>query len=211
MCNYQSLVWYASYGSNLLYKDGFLCYIEGGVRRGSSQREKGCKDTTSPKKNKPIDIPYPLYFAESSSKWNNGGVAFVGLSKSGNDPTVGRMYLITEEQFIDVVKQENGNQNISIDFEEVKRNGSRVFNKSWYGNIVYLGEDEKYPIYTFTHYKEIKDQTCNAPSAEYIQIIAAGLKETRDWAKEKIAAYLIQKPGIKENFNKEDLIGKLNV
>src|SRR3990170_1609889 len=127
MCNNQLLVWYASYGSNLLYEDGFLGYIEGKVRRGCREPEKGCKDKTPPRTDKTIDIPFPLYFAERSSKWNNGGVAFISLSRDENNPTVGRMYLITEEQFIDVVKQENGNQEISIDLEEVKRKGSKVF------------------------------------------------------------------------------------
>ena len=211
MCNNQLLVWYASYGSNLLYEDGFLGYIEGKVRRGCREPEKGCKDKTPPRTDKTIDIPFPLYFAERSSKWNNGGVAFISLSRDENNPTVGRMYLITEEQFIDVVKQENGNQEISIDFEEVKRKGSKVFRKSWYGNIVYLGDDEGYPIFTFTHYKDIEDQAFNFPSDEYIQIIVAGLKETLNWTKEEIADYLIRKHGIRGTIDKKDLIRKLGV
>jgi hypothetical protein len=209
MCANQSLVWYASYGSNLLYEDGFLGYIKGEVRRGCSQKEFGCRDRTPPIKNKTIDIPFPLYFAERSSKWNNGGVAFIGLLRDENNPTVGRMYLITKEQFIDVVKQENNNQEISIDFEEVKKAGSKVFRNSWYGNIVYLGEDEGYPIFTFTHHKDIKYQKVGLPSDKYIQIIAAGLKETLNWTEKKIADYLIQKDGIRGLIDKEDFIKKL--
>lgn len=211
MCSNQLSVWYASYGSNLLYEDGFLCYIKGGVRRGCSQKERGCRDKTPPIKNKAINIPFPLYFAERSSRWDNGGVAFIGLSRDEGNPTVGRMYLITEEQFIDVVKQENGNQEIFIDFEEVKRKGSKVFLKSWYGNIVYLGDDEGYPIYTFTHYEDIERRVFNLPSDKYIQIIAAGLKETLNWTKEDIADYLIRKRGIEGKIDKEDLIRKLGV
>lgn len=205
MCHRQSLVWYASYGSNLLYKDGFLCYIKSGVRRGANQKENGCKDKTPPRKNKPIDIPFPLYFAERSPRWNGGGVAFIGLSKDEYNLTVCRMYLITEQQFIDVVKQENENSTISIDFEEVKRIGSKVFSKSWYGNIIYLGKNEGYPIFTFTHYNNLEDHKYNTPSAAYLQIIAAGLKETRKWTEDEIVDYLLQKPGIKESYNKEEL------
>ncbi len=91
-----------------------------------------------------------------------------------------------------------------MDFEEVKRIGSKVFCKSWYGNIVYLEDDEGYPIFTFTHYKNLEDQKFNAPSAEYIQIIAAGLKEKRNWTTDQIADYLIQKPGIKGKYNKKE-------
>lgn len=207
MCDNQLLVWYASYGSNLLYEDGFLCYIQGGIRRGCSRKENGCTDKTPPIKNKTIDIPFPLYFGEQSFKrWNGGGVAFIGLSRDENNPTVGRMYLITKEQFIDVITQENDNQKISIDFEEVRRKGSKVFRKSWYGNIVYLGDDEGYPIFTFTHYKDIKNQTFNLPSDKYIQIIAAGLKEASGWSEYAIADYLMQKLGINGNYKKEELI-----
>lgn len=140
-------------------------------------------------------------------------MAFIGLSRDENNPIVGRMYLIIREQFIDVVKQENGNREVSIDFEEVRRKGSKVFCESWYGNIVYLGDDEGYPIFTFTHYKDIEDQVVNfnLPSDEYIQIIAAGLKETLNWTKEEIADYLIRKQGIRATIDKKDLIRKLDV
>lgn len=207
----QLFVWYASYGSNLLYEDGFLCYIKGGRRRGSSKEESGCRDKSPPIKIKTIYIPYPLYFAEHSSRWNYGGVAFIGLSRDQNNPTAGRMYLINREQFIDVVKQENDHQEISIDFEEVKRKGSKVFLTSWYGNIVYLGDDEGYPVFTFTHYRDMGKQSFNMPSDGYIQIIAAGLKETLNWGREEIADYLIQKEGIKGKIKKGDLIKKLCV
>ncbi|MDA8078900.1 MAG: hypothetical protein M0Z79_08185 [Nitrospiraceae bacterium] len=205
MCFSSSMVWYASYGSNLLYKDGFLCYIVGGIRKGASQSESGCADKTPPRKNKNIDIPFPLYFAEKASRWNNGGVAFIGLSKKDNDFTAGRMYLITKGQFRDVVKQENSNKDISIDFDGVIKKGSNVFRKSWYGNIIYLGENDGYPVFTFTHYKDVTDQQLTKPSSEYIQIIAAGLKEAHNWTEDQIAEYLLKKPGIEGNYDRNDL------
>ncbi|MFA5837005.1 MAG: hypothetical protein WC837_08635 [Bellilinea sp.] len=205
MCVSGSMIWYASYGSNLLYKDGFLCYIKGGIRKSASQSEGGCKDKTPPRKTTNINMPYLLYFAERAPRWNGGGVAFIGLSKNDDSLTAGRMYLITKEQFRDVIKQENGNQEISVDFDDVIKKGSNVFRKSWYGNIIYLGENDRYPIFTFTHYKDFGSQTLNKPSPGYIQIIAAGLKESYNWTDDQIADYLLQKPGIKTNCDRNQL------
>lgn len=201
----QSLVWYASYGSNLLNEDGFLCYIKGKKRRGATQKERGCRDKTPPRQSKSIDIPFQLYFAERSSKWHDGGVAFIGLTRDENESTIGRMYLLTEEQFKDVIKQENDNREIIVDFQEVKRKGSAVLRKSWYGNVVYLGDSGEYPIFTFTHYKDIVAQMINKPSPEYIQIIADGLKEARGLNEGEIVEYLSQKQGVKGNYNMPEL------
>ena len=85
----QNYVWYACYGSNL-YKKRFMEYI------------KKCPDPSSPKGDKKILVPYPLYFAKESSRWG-GGVAFIGLRKNRKNPSLGRMYLITEEQFEDTL------------------------------------------------------------------------------------------------------------
>lgn len=42
-------VWYVSYGSNIS-ENRFSCYIEGGIPEGSEKEEKGCENTTPPKK-----------------------------------------------------------------------------------------------------------------------------------------------------------------
>src|SRR5436305_7842838 len=98
-------IWYASYGSNLSYQKRFMCYIAGGRPAGSQNTNPGCRDKTPPIDNKPIAIHLDLYFAEYSQWWN-GGVAFI---KRGNErsKTLGRIYLITDDQFNDVVLQEN--------------------------------------------------------------------------------------------------------
>ncbi len=41
-------VWYACYGSNLLY-ERFKCYILGGTFNGNGRYHDGCQDKTLPK------------------------------------------------------------------------------------------------------------------------------------------------------------------
>ncbi|MGO8987309.1 MAG: tetratricopeptide repeat protein [bacterium] len=203
-----NLVWYASYGSNLCSRR-FMCYIEGGQPEGASRPNPGCRDKTPPKDDQPIKIPYPLYFARQSSSWGNKGVAFIGLKKEETEATLGRMYLITEQQFIDVVSQENEGAQISMDLQKVKQQGSAVFHESWYGNILYLGEQSGFPIYTFTSGKNIALEPPVAPSSEYLRAIISGLKEVYPVAPDDIVKYLLSKPGIKNSYTKEDLANLL--
>lgn len=199
----KSCVWYASYGSNLS-EDRFLCYIRGGTPKGSTKREKGCRDKTLPKDHRPSSIPFPLYFAKKSNRWN-GGVAFIGLKREEKNIALGRMYLITEEQFFDVVSQENKDIEISIDLEKVKRNGSKVFLKSWYGNIIYLGNFDGYPVFTFTAYWDETSEQPRAPSREYLETMISGLKQIYNLSNKQIIEYLLGKPGVKGNLKNEEL------
>ena len=125
----KDLVWYASYGSNLSYSR-FLCYINGGTPGGSSKRCEGCSDKTPPQDRRPITIPHELYFARESSSWGGKGVAFVKSQRDDNVKTFGRMYLITREQFTQIVRQENGrlpdDTRIIIDFEDTITQGQSM-------------------------------------------------------------------------------------
>jgi hypothetical protein len=195
--NNENYVWYASYGSNL-NQDRFMCYIRGGTPEGSSQMETGCRDQEPPIKDKAVSIPYPLYFAKSSTRWSDGGVAFLGLQEDKEQISLGRMYLVTREQFIDIVRQENDGIEIEINFEKVKEKGSAVIADSWYGNIVYLGENDDYPIFTFTAPWDIHEVEVNAPSKEYLTTIIKGMREVYDDADEEIVNYFSRKEGIIE-------------
>ena len=199
-------MWYASYASNLSRKR-FLCYIRGGVPEKSRSWQPGCKDKTVPRLTKKISIPHQLYFAKSSSGWDNGGVGFIGLSRTEEDGALGRMYLITREQFIDVVSQENDNIPIALDFGTVVDKGSAFLCESWYGNIIFLGENEGFPIYTFTALRDIGFEPFTAPSEGYLQTIALGLREAYGLGSDEICEYLMKKAGVKGNYEKETLAG----
>ncbi|MFC4322859.1 hypothetical protein [Litchfieldia salsa] len=203
-----NLVWYASYGSNL-DRNRFLCYIEGGTPTGSSKKEVGCRDKTHPLMEKEIIIPHTLYFAKNADRWNNGGVAFIGHGINNEENTLGRMYLITDEQFKDLVCQENNQISIHMDLEEVIKEQSSTFRKSWYGHIVYLGEQDQHPIFTFTSYWDLREVCYQIPSDEYLSTIIRGIKSTYKISDEDLLTYIMSKEGIKGKLSKEHIANLL--
>ena len=198
-------IWYASYGSNLL-EERFLCYIRGGKPTGSSSKHKGCRDKTLPLSNNEIHINHELYFARKSRSWGNGGVAFISIRSNPQTKTLGRMYLITTEQFIDVVKQENDfNGSLEIDFEKAVSEGSLIFKKTqWYGNLIYLGHHLGSPIFTFTHENDITPATM--PSESYLKTIIKGIRETYNHlSADDITNYLLSIRGIERYYSSNAL------
>ncbi|AXT62295.1 hypothetical protein D1816_18645 [Aquimarina sp. AD10] len=190
-------IWYASYGSNIL-ESRFHCYIRGGQPIGSKKNYKGCSDKTLPKANEEIYINSELYFAKRSKSWNSCGVGFINTKFSDDIQTFGRMYLITSEQYIEIVKQETNHQGeLLIDFKKAKEKGSLIFKeKSWYGNLLYLGEQNDNSIFTFTNEKNLIKEI-NPPSEEYLLTIINGLKETYNLSEIEIKEYFENLPGIK--------------
>ncbi|OIJ22502.1 hypothetical protein BKP45_05185 [Anaerobacillus alkalidiazotrophicus] len=205
----EKYVWYASYGSNLS-RDRFLCYIKGGQPKGSEKIEVGCLDKSLPIKEETYIINHPLYFAKESIRWQNQGVAFIGLTKAEKYKTFSRKYLITLEQFLDVVKQENNGATFSIELDEVMQSGSKTFRESWYGTILYLGDnDEGIPIFTFTSDWDL-DVSFNKPSNEYLSMIIEGLKKNVLLSDIEIVNYLSTKQGIEGFYNKVDIEKLMN-
>jgi hypothetical protein len=145
----KSYVWYACYGSNINY-DRFLLYILGGKKDfyDVEVSNSGCKDALLPKKSKPYIINHPIYFAKEINRWG-GGVAFLNTNEQGI--SLGRAYLILEDQLRDIQQQEG----------------------IWYDTIIDLGVFENYPIKTFTgfHFDFAK------PSMSYLNTIKDGLKQ----------------------------------
>ncbi|MGM0878383.1 MAG: hypothetical protein ACQEWV_27690 [Bacillota bacterium] len=196
-------VWYASYGSNI-NTDRFLCYIKGGKPVGSTKVETGCKDQSLPVDESTFTINHPLYFAKESARWGSQAVAFIGLNHNKKTTTYSKKYLITIQQFLDIVKQENDGIEFDIHLNIVKEKGSKIFNShSWYGNILYLGEDKGYPIFTFTAPWNIDEVELKKPSHTYLSTIINGLKN--DYSNEEIYKYFLKKPGIKDQYSEEEL------
>src|SRR5215510_7278889 len=92
------LVWYATYGSNLL-RTRFDYYIQGGRPKGALRDYSGCRDRTAPRDARRAVLPYTLYFAQRSDSWD-GAIAFIRRTVS-DTRTYGRMYLVTYGQFND--------------------------------------------------------------------------------------------------------------
>lgn len=198
MADTQDYIWYASYGSNIL-EERFLCYIRGGQPLGSVKNYHGCTDKSLPIGKEEIYINSELYFAKKSKSWDNGGVCFIEINFSPTSKTLGRMYLITKAQFIDIVRQETDNKGtLIIDFERAINDGSLVFNPgSWYGKIIYLGTQNNYPIFTFTNENNI--QKVNQPNEKYLKTIIRGIQETYDLSVAEITEYFVSKKGIEGN------------
>lgn len=196
-------VWYASYGSNLS-TERFLCYIRGGKPEGSDKEEVGCRDQSLPLKQRSHIMHYPLYFAKNSIRWQKQGVAFIGLTKDENHKTYSRKYLITEDQFSDVVKQENNGIDLEINLTEVKKSQYKTLRDSWYGTILYIGEEDGYPIFTFTADWDL-DVPFNKPSEQYLSMIIEGLQRNVKLSPSEIVDYLMLKPGVSGNYSKVEI------
>jgi hypothetical protein len=193
-------IWYASYGSNLSYRNRFLCYIAGGKPAGAKRWNPGCRDKTPPSDINPIPLNCELYFAAYSDSWG-GSPAFIRRG-SRKSVTYGRAYLITDEQFNDVVIQENGGEpdgsRIVPPYEQLSRMETFTLpSNPLYGLLWRVGSEKGSPVITFTTAR--RDLAIGAPSEAYVKIIAAGLKETYPRLTDRdIAAYLRQAEGIRD-------------
>ena len=131
-------VWYACYGSNIS-KRRFMRYIN------------KCEDQTEPVESRPYEFNHNIFFAKSSSIWENGAVAFLDADHKGR--AYGRIYKITLEQFIEVQAMEGEKYQRKLEFDAV----------------------DDLPVYSFTDI-EPKGVT-GIPSKAYFDEILLGLNE----------------------------------
>lgn len=198
-------IWYASYGSNMR-ESRFLCYIQGGAAEGATIPEPGCRDQSLPLEKRTITIPHPLYFTGNSDRWGGGGIAFIGHNKERERPTQGVMYKITGEQFMDVVYQENLTaQQFPISFEDTIRSGLQQVFSGRYGTMMYLGQEEDVPIFTFTANQDGTDEDYRAPSKRYLTTLFRGLYEHYGWDINQMVSYMIDKSGVSEGWDEARL------
>eukprot|EP00897_Mesotaenium_endlicherianum_P009829 jgi/Mesen1/8875/ME000530S08285 len=217
-----SYVWYASYGSNM-WHDRFMCYIRGGKVAGMDTAVAGCRDQTAPVAAQGMSVPYRMWFGRSkTATWGLGGVCFLDPTPSPHHSAFIRMYLITLEQFNDVVKQENGRsaaneRPLLVTLSHVQRLRSSataaaaappplsllrtldVVPGGWYGTVAYLGEKEGAPILTFTCSSEDVAKfyeghlAVNPPSSRYSFVVAKGLVDHIGLSPEEAHAYIARR------------------
>lgn len=182
-----------------------MAYIKGKNVPGTEISEVGCRDKTDPVKIEKYILPYEMYFAGHSKRWNKQGVGFVSKDASSEYVTYGKRYLISREQFIDVVCQENNISN--EDFDEYSlpvfsgKDDYILFPKRMYGRVMCVGIEEGIPILTFTSVKE-SVETSVEPSVEYLNMIALGIYETHNINKKEIVNYFSRLYGVKGNYTK---------
>lgn len=184
-------VWYVCYGSNLWW-DRFRCYLEGGTAPGSKRVNPGARDSSAPLADEPLEIPHRLIFAGPSSAWDGGGVAFLGES---DQPlaTLARRYLVTAEQFSDIVAQECLRPpGTDLDIEEITRAGSGTAGSGWYDLVLCLGDHDGIPLMTFTS-SRLDDLEPTPPSAAYTATLVNGLVESHGMTKVDAQAYVAER------------------
>lgn len=158
-------VWYACYGSNLS-AERFACYIRGGVCRQNGRHYDGCRDKTMWTDSASACFSGEMYFGNHSRSWYGGGVAF--FDPQGEGTSFMRLYRITFGQLRDVQQQEGMSDN-------------------WYGNLVYLGQRDGCPVYTFTSYRR---RSANPPHASYLSLIRQALIEENGMDARQADTYL---------------------
>jgi hypothetical protein len=177
------VIWYAAYGSNLS-RERFHIYLNGGTPDGATHRYPGCRDATPPRDDRSLELSgLELCFGGSSQTWG-GGVAFVRAAPARS--VKARLYLITHEQFLDVVAQENWLEPGSID------DGERI-GDHMYGFVPRAGEVDGIPVRFVT---QAPDAELRPPTLAYVAHIAAGLREAHGMDDAAIEAYLRSAPGM---------------
>lgn len=195
------MVWYASYGSNLC-AERFGCYLAGGLPRGAAHPCRGARDATPPRDDMALDIPYRLYFAGTSRLWNGGAPCFIDLAEDPTTPTHARAYLISWEQFEDVVAQENGRAEtppLDPGFADLAVGAGHRIGQGRYENLLCVGRaDDGVAVLTFTSPWTMHDAELNAPAPVYLELLLDGLRESHHLEDDALVTYLGRASGCSE-------------
>lgn len=199
-------VWYVCYGSNL-NRERFMAYITGGPIPNTNIIERGCRTKSAPINEKNYILPYELYFAGESARWEKQGVAFIQNTKSQFKRTYGKRYQITIDQFIDVVCQENNCtlEEFSMDkFNDAIFSGEcDLFPEKRYGKLICIGYENSIPLITFTTPQ--LSLPINKPSRNYIHMLALGISNAYSMSASELATYFLEINGIYNNYSLEEL------
>ncbi|MFD7022013.1 histone deacetylase [Promicromonospora sukumoe] len=183
-------VWYVSYGSNMA-RARLDCYLQGGRPPGARRTYPGARDRTPPREDRAVHLPGRLWFAGESSVWG-GGVAFYDHDAVG--PTPARAYRITSGQLADVAAQEMHRSPVPDDpLEALLRSGvarRHTAGPGRYETLVAVGRLDGLPMLTFTAPHGHAGRPHAAPSAAYVAMIAAGLREAHGWSDAEVRTYL---------------------
>jgi hypothetical protein len=134
-----------------------------------------------------------VYFAGRSSAWR-AGMAFYDPEAPGEVAV--RTYLITAEQFVDVLAQETRRSpGMALDLAPAF-SGQRYSNGvGGYPILVRLGACRGVPLVTFTRDWR-RPSSLVAPTIAYLAAMATGLREAHRWSGTQIDRYLSALPGV---------------
>ncbi|WP_306358974.1 MULTISPECIES: histone deacetylase [unclassified Nocardia] len=201
-------MWYAAYGSNL-HAARLAYYLEGGTPPGTGHTYPGFRDRTPPLKSIPLTLPGTVFFTWQSPVWT-GGVAFYAAQPQPSWPTgtAARGYLITEQQFSDLHTQEMyriPGEAPDLSLDEVLETGRVQLGPGRYETLVHVDDYDGFPVLTFTAPWDLNEVVLNKPSARYLGMLAAGLREAHRWDAATIYDYLSKLPGVRGLWAAEEL------
>jgi hypothetical protein len=189
-------IWYVAYGSNLS-RERFCCYLHGGRPDGNHRAYPGCRDTSDPLDSFGLMIPGGLYFAGRSSGWR-AGMAFYDPEAQGE--VAARAYLITAEQFVDVLAQETlRSPGMALDLAPAFRGDRYSDGVGGYSILVRVGDRRGVPLMTFTRGRS-SASTLSAPTVHYLAAMATGLREAHGWSPAQIDRYLSKQSSPRSSF-----------
>ncbi len=194
-------VWYAAYASNMSLAR-LTCYLAGGRLPGGDRDHPGSRDRRPPAADVPLLLPGRLHFALESSVWG-GGMGFYDPGDGDGDgdddgEMPARGYLLTTGQFLDVLAQERRRtpgDGPDPDLRAVLADGRALLGPDRYETVLCVGGLAGRPVLTFTAPWRRAEAPLNAPTAAYLRVLAAGLREAHGWDTARSAAYLSSRPG----------------
>lgn len=179
-----------SYGSNMA-RARLACYLTGGRPPGARRDYPGARDRTLPSEDRAVHLPGRVWFGGESTVWG-GGMAFYDHDAVG--PTPARAYRITTAQLADVAAQEMHRSPAPDDPLEAALvtgiEGRHAAGPGRYETLVAVGRLDGLPMLTFTAPHGYAEAPHAAPSAAYVAMIGAGLREAHGWSDAEVAAYL---------------------
>jgi hypothetical protein len=152
----------------------------------------------------PVRLTGTVYFALHSLVWG-GGMAFFDAAGPGS--VIGRAYRLRCSQFADVAAQEMHRDPLAdLDLGRVLQHGRWSYGPGRYETLIRLGELADVPMLTLTAPWAADDVPHAAPSAAYLTVIAAGLRESHGLSSQEIAQYLAELPGVRPTWTVERLL-----
>ena len=129
-----------------------------------------------------------------------GAAAFldtVPIADQASQRALGRAYLISWDQFEDVVAEENGRPTapLVIADAELVDSFTCLVGPGRYENLLCLGRRGDIPMVTFTAPWAMAAVRSAAPSRAYLATLAEGLRDAHGLADPEILAYLEAAPG----------------
>jgi hypothetical protein len=133
-----------------------------------------------------------------------GGRAFYDRNLPG--AAAARAYLITSEQLADIVSQEmHRTIGADLDLTAVLATGRVALGPGRYETLLHLADFGGHPMLTFTAPWRATDVRWRPPSASYLRVLKAGLRETYGWTDYRSGCYLASLPGARGHWTAADI------